>query len=128
MIDASAVSVHQNGACVAHKIFKTSVAREKSRSLRNIQLDAQKSRRSFERRLLNSCSERVYTLTSGPRDAGPLEPPPGPLGFGLRGTARLRVPGSFSGLGVTGPSTNSKPIFCVPGSAAASPETSPTRT
>ena len=50
----------------------------------------------------------AQTFTSGPRDAGPLEPPPlGPPGFGLR----LRAPGSFSGFGVTGPSTNSKPIL-----------------
>jgi hypothetical protein len=53
----------------------------------------------------------AHTLTSGPREAEPLEPPLGPLGFGLRGTVRLRVPGSFSGFGVTGPSTYSKPIF-----------------
>src|SRR6266404_9983455 len=50
----------------------------------------------------------VQTLTSGPREAGPFEPPLGPLGLGLRGTVRLRAPGSFSGLGVTGPSTYSK--------------------
>src|SRR5258706_12360776 len=62
----------------------------------------------------------AQTLTSGPREAGPFEPPLGPLGFGLRGTLRLRVPGSFSGFGVTGPSTYSKPIF----SWAASPATS----
>ena len=53
----------------------------------------------------------AHTLTSGPREVEPLEPPLGPLGFGLRGTVRLRVPGSFSGFGVTGPSTYSKPIF-----------------
>jgi len=40
-----------------------------------------------------------------------LDPPLGPLGFGLRGAVRLRAPGSFSGFGVTGPSTYSKPIF-----------------
>ncbi len=27
-------------------------------------------------------------MTSGPREAGPFEPPLGPLGFGLRGTVR----------------------------------------
>src|SRR5712671_3200623 len=69
-----------------------------------------------------------HTLTSGPREAGPFDPPLGPLGFGLRGTVRLRVPGSFSGFGVTGPSTNSKPIFSSAGSAAASSLTSTTRT
>src|SRR6185437_363454 len=51
-------------------------------------------------------------FTSGPREAGPFDPPPpGPLGFGLRGTVRLRAPGNFSGFGVTGPSTKSKPIL-----------------
>src|SRR6185369_17641959 len=63
------------------------------------------------------------TLTSGPFDAGPFGPPPGPPGFGLR----LRAPGSFSGFGVTGPSTNSKPILSLP-SALASSLTSTTRT
>src|SRR6185369_17815525 len=70
------------------------------------------------------------TLTSGPREAGPLEPPPplGPPGFGLRDAVlRLRAPGSFSGLGVTGPSTNSKPILS-PAPALASSLTSTTRT
>ena len=32
----------------------------------------------------------------------------------MRGAVRLRAPGSFSGFGVTGPSTNSKPIFSCP--------------
>src|SRR6478609_7237827 len=53
----------------------------------------------------------AYTLTSGPLEAGPFDPPLGPLGFGLRGGLRLRAPGSFSGFGVNGPSTYSKPIF-----------------
>src|SRR5882724_10335536 len=80
------------------------------------------------RRLPVSLISAVHTLTSGPREAGPFDPPLGPLGFGLRGTVRLRVPGSFSGFGVTGPSTNSKPIFSSAGSAAASSLTSTTRT
>ena len=69
------------------------------------------------------------TLTSGPLEAGPLEPPPPlePPDFGFRGVVRLRVPGSFSGFGVTGPSTNSKPILFLP-SALASSGTSTTRT
>src|ERR1700736_5185481 len=70
----------------------------------------------------------AQTLTSGPRDAGPFGPPLGPLGFGLRGTVRLRAPGSFSGFGVTGPSTYSQPIFSCPASPAASSFTSTTRT
>src|SRR5258708_14050865 len=73
------------------------------------------------RRLLDFAMSAAHTLTSGPREAGPLEPPPlGPLGFGLRGTVRLRAPGSFSRFGVTGPSTYSKPIFSWSASAAAS--------
>src|ERR1700731_3672945 len=80
------------------------------------------------RRLPALLISAVHTLTSGPREAGPFDPPLGPPGFGLRGTVRLRAPGSFSGFGVTGPSTNSKPIFSSAGSAAASSLTSTTRT
>src|SRR3981081_163556 len=69
--------------------------------------------------------EAAYALTSGPREAGPLEPPPplGPPDFGLP----LGAPGSFAGFGVPGPSTNSKPILSLP-SALASSLTSTTRT
>src|ERR1700731_386198 len=66
------------------------------------------------RRLPSSLLSAVHTLTSGPREAGPFDPPLGPPGFGLRGTVRLRAPGSFSGFGVTGPSTDSEPIFFSP--------------
>src|SRR6266567_2027634 len=70
-----------------------------------------KSRRSCDAPAVEFAISVVQTLTSGPREAGPFGPPLGPLGFGLRGTVRLRAPGSFSGFGVTGPSTYSKPIF-----------------
>src|SRR4029077_4720117 len=89
-----------------------------------------------ETRRLSDCSMSLaHTLTSGPREAGPFDPPPGPLlgpppgplGLGLRGTVRLRAPGNFSGFGVTGPSKNSKPIFSC-GSAAVSSLTRTTRT
>src|SRR3954469_5888450 len=77
------------------------------------------------RRLFIFQIDPAYALTSGPFDAGPLEPPPPlePPDFGLR----LRAPGSFSGFGVTGPSTNSKPILSL-ASALASSLTSTTRT
>src|SRR5258708_9766881 len=67
------------------------------------------------RRLLDFAMSAAHTLTSGPRQAGPLAPPPlGPLGFRLRGTVRLRPPGSFSTFGGSGPSHLFKTIFsCV---------------
>src|SRR5262249_37030654 len=69
--------------------------------------------------LLHVACSADQTLTSGPFDGGAFEPPPGPappppfgpLGFG---GLRLRAPGSFSGFGVTGPSTDSEPIFARP--------------
>src|SRR5205823_1219077 len=89
----------------------------------------QKSRRSCDTPALQFTKSAAHTLTSGPRETGPLGPPLGPPGFGLRGTVRLRAPGSFSGFGVTGPSTYSKPIFSwVVPSAAASSFTRTTRT
>src|ERR1700694_4941298 len=71
----------------------------------------QKNRRSCDAPAFLFAIAASHTLTSGPREAGPFDPPLGPLGFGLRGTVRLRAPGSFSGFGVTRPSTYSKPIF-----------------
>src|SRR5260221_8721052 len=46
-----------------------------------------KPARLATRRLLKSQLQLCHTLTSGPREAGPLEPPPGPPGFGFRGAA-----------------------------------------
>src|SRR5712672_3955299 len=85
----------------------------------------QKSRRSCDTPALLFTTGCNHTLTSGPREAGPLGPPLGPPDFGLRGVVRLRVPGSFSGFGVTGPSTYSKPILSL---LVASSLTSTTRT
>src|SRR5690348_8633305 len=63
-------------------------------------------------------------LTIGPLETGPLVPPPPPLFGPPFGGLRLRG-GRFSGFGVTGPSTYSKPILSL---AVASSLTSTTRT
>src|SRR6201999_670932 len=75
------------------------------------------------------------TLTSGtfgtePRPPGGVPPPFGPGGVGLRGDARrlarlLRGSGSFSCLGVTGPSGYATPSLSRP---VYSPFPTPTRT
>src|ERR1700680_3564905 len=79
----------------------------------------EKSRQSCDAPAFLFAIAAAHTLTSGPREAGPFDPPPGPLGFGLRGTVRLRAPGNFSGFGVTGASGNSKPIFSCVGAVGA---------
>jgi len=88
-----------------------------------------KSRRSCDAPASSIHNIGCLDLDQRTSRAGPFDPPPlGPLGFGLRGTVRLRAPGSFSGFGVTGPSTYSKPIFSALASSLASSLTSTTRT